>query len=198
MSQMYQIQLSSSVTRRVDAADEITYPIELTEILPSDDMRELFRQALEKRGFENDGNSADGHRLMGRGPAGEELTVDLNEMKVTARLEKAADLSTEVSLNQWVDEEYLDDARAAATDTMAQKRRVAEAQLRKEADGIQKDLSKRLADSEDARQRQLHEALQEAYAEALKQKAGQLGDITEMTEGTTADGQYELVIRVSQ
>jgi len=44
----------------------------------------------------------------------------------------------------------------------------------------------------------LNEILQEVYAESLKRKAGQMGDILEVSESTSEDGNYELVIRVAQ
>ena len=40
--------------------------------------------------------------------------------------------------------------------------------------------------------------LQEVYAEALKRQAGQLGEVMEVREGTSPEGQYELVIKVAR
>ena len=42
----------------------------------------------------------------------------------------------------------------------------------------------------------LHEVLQETYAEALKQKAAQLGTVVEQSESLDENGSYELKIRI--
>lgn len=42
----------------------------------------------------------------------------------------------------------------------------------------------------------MNQALQDVYAEALKRKARALGDVVEQVEGTNAQGEYELVIKV--
>ena len=45
--------------------------------------------------------------------------------------------------------------------------------------------------------RQLNEILQQVYAESLKRKAAQLGDIMNIQE-STHDGEYELVIHIER
>ena len=63
---------------------------------------------------------------------------------------------------------------------------------------VQQEVARRLEESESARLRQLNELVQQVYSESLKKKAAQLGDIVEVTESTSEDGNYELVIRVTQ
>ena len=194
MSQMYQIRLASSVTRTVHIGDSVSYPLKLTGILPEEDLLDLLRQALRRRGFEADEGNP--QQLIGRGDAGERIVVDLDAMTVTAGLDEEAEISTEVTALG--DGDTRREALADARQVLAEQRRQAETELKREGRKAQKDLTRRLADSEEQRQRQLHEVLQEVYAEALKRKAGQLGDVMEVREGTSPDGQYELVIKVAQ
>ncbi len=86
MSQMYRIRLASSVTRTVKAGDSVSYPLRLTGILPEDDLLELLRQALLRRGFVADAENPE--RLEGEGSAGERIVVDLGAGTVTASLEQ--------------------------------------------------------------------------------------------------------------
>ena len=44
MSQCYHISLSESVSRQIKSDDRVSYPIQLTEILPVDEMRQLLKQ----------------------------------------------------------------------------------------------------------------------------------------------------------
>ncbi len=203
MSQMYQVRLASSVTRSVQAGDAVSYPLRLTGILPEEDLLELLRQALQRRGFvapegsqRSTAEEENPQLLTGQGSAGERIVVDLDAMTVTASLAEEADLATEVDV---VGMGYSrKQAAEEARQDLEERRRQAEARLAREGKMVQKELTRRLADSDEERRGQLHEVLQEVYAEALKRKAGELGDVMEVREGTTPDGQYELVIKVAQ
>ena len=92
MSQCYHIELKQSVTRVVRAEDSVTYPLELTEILPADEMREALRRVLTEAGWEPAGDN----RFESVGPAGETLSADLETMELTATLEAEKKLAEEV------------------------------------------------------------------------------------------------------
>ena len=42
----------------------------------------------------------------------------------------------------------------------------------------------------------MNHTLQDVYAEALKRKAGRMGEVIEQHEGVNENGEYELVIKV--
>lgn len=193
MSQLYRLQLSSSVSRTVTASDSVCYPIRLTAIQPEDEMVELLREALLRHGFEPDGED---HLLRGRGPEGEDLVVDLDAMTLTATLEEEKELVTQAAAHGTGESRR--EARVRAEAELDANREAAEQRLEREGKQVQRQLSRRLERSEAARNRQLHEVLQEVYAEALKRKARTLGDVTELRESTSDDGQYELVITIEQ
>ena len=193
MSQCYHIELKRAVTREVRAEDSVSYPIELTEILPPEEMTEVLRRVLAEAGWE----TAEDGRLASEGPDGETLTADLKAMELTATLTAEKRVAAEVKA-----------AGQGGTTRLA--RRSAEIQLEEKAEvvgemiegtarrDVEREATDRLEKSEDARQRVMNELLQRVYTEALKRKAGQLGDILEIRESTGEDGDYELLIRVAQ
>lgn len=195
MSQCYHAELKESVSRVVRGEDSVSYPIELTEILPAEEMVELLRDQLEKNGW--NANGEDQTIWVTTGSGGEKLTIDLSEMELTATIESEREVISEATVH-------------TSAESRKQARRLAVQQLKEETQALgdqiedsgtkelQKEVTEQLANSESDRQRTMHELLQQVYAESLKRKAGQLGDIMEITESTGEDGNYELTIRIEQ
>lgn len=193
MSQSYRVELKSSVSRSVQADDRVSRRIELTEILPAAEMKDLLRAELEAAGFAQD--EASPGKLSALGEAGEEIVVDLDAMELTASLAEEREVSTEVS------------ARGSAWNRRAARKQAAEELARREAQAhgdleargktLQGEVSRKLEESEPGRMRRMNEILQRVYAESLKRKARRLGDVLEVREGVTPEGEYELVIKVS-
>ena len=190
MSQCYRVQLQASISRTVEAEDSVSYPLELTALLPEPEMRDLLASALAQQGW-----TADGRIFRRTGPSGEALELDLDTMTLTARLARQSEVVTDVEA-----------VGRAESQTHAEQEARRLLQERGEAAGqgiaeagkrtLQREVSAALAAGEDARRAELHGVLQQVYAEALKRKAGQLGNVMEVLEGTDADGNYELSIRV--
>jgi len=193
MSQCYQIDLKQSVVRVVRAEDSISYPLELTEILPPEEMGEMLRQVLTAAGWE----TANEDRFETTGPGGERLTIDLETMELTATLEVEKELVAEAGATGQGESNQV--ARQVARAQLDAKAAALGQQLEESGQrDVEKETTTRLDESEDARQRQLNELLQQVYTEALKRKAGQLGEILEVRESTGESGDYELLIRVAQ
>jgi hypothetical protein len=193
MSQCYRVQLKASISRTVEAEDSVSYPLELTALLPAPEMAELLAQALVRDGWTAD----PGGRVYRRTAAGgEEWSLDLDAMTVTARLQRESEVTAEVEAS-------------GAGDSNKQAQQVARRQLEVRGESVgsqiaeagtrtlQREVREALAAGEDARRSALHGLLQQVYAEALKRKAGQLGTVLEVQESTGADGNYELTIRVA-
>src|SRR3954463_9725450 len=53
MSRAYRIRVSESLSRTLRAEDSVSTHLELLEILPPEQMADLLRPELERRGFEN-------------------------------------------------------------------------------------------------------------------------------------------------
>lgn len=193
MSQCYRVQLKASISRCVEAEDSVSYPLDLTCILPEPDMQSLLKDALIRQGWTADATS--GNVFHKTGPNGEDLSVDLEAMTVTARLERKSEVKAEVEVTgrgQSQDQANKDAQRELRDRGNAAGDQIAEAGAR----SLQREVREALLAGDEARRSELHGLLQEVYAEALKQKAGQLGTVMEVQESTNAEGNYELTIRV--
>lgn len=193
MSQLYSIELKSAVTERIETADSVAYPIALQDILPQEDMKDLLRESLVNNGFEADEENE--NILTKQGAGGEDIIFNLDDMEVTARLEDAKDVTAEVNATgrAYDDQEM---ARRNAQEKLKAQEDAVRRELAKETSELQSELSDRLAESESERMREINEVLQDVYADALKRKAGQMGDIMEVHESTSPEGEYELTIRI--
>ena len=194
MSQVYHIALRESVVRVVRSCDSVSYPISLTQLLPEEDMKALLRATLEADGWEP---LKDKPNVLIQIHGEEQWTLDLDTMELTATLESESEVSANVNVTG-----------SAESERTAQE--VAKRRLREKAEAVgqsieesgrrelQERVTAELAKGEEDRMRAMNEVLQRVYAEALKRKAGQLGEVLEVQEGTNQDGNYELVIRVAQ
>lgn len=196
MSQCYRVQLKESVTRVVKGEDSISYPIELTQILPPEEMLDLLKEQLKEQGWEAD--NEDETVFVTEGPGGEALRIDLEEMELTASISSERIVKTQAEAHG-ASERSENQAQADAKAKLAQ-----EVQMRGDSiedagtKELQAEVTEQLAESESDRQRQMNEILQKVYAESLKRKARQLGDVVETLESTSEDGNYELTIRIEQ
>jgi|GEM_PF-660639 len=196
MSQCYRVSLKSSICRTVEGEDSVSYPIELTEILPPEEMASVLREALERDDWERL-EEGDDNKWRTTGPAGEELVIDLDEMEITATIHEESEVSAEVEVTG-----IGEGKGSAQQDAQHQLREQEQATGDAIEDAGRRDLREqireKLEESEKDRARQVNRLLQEVYAESLKRKAGQLGEILDIQEGTGASGDYELTIRVGQ
>ena len=193
MSQTYRVKLKNAVSRRVSADDSVSYPISLTDVLSHAEMKDLLRERLQEKGFEEvEGKPG---QLKKKGSAGEDIVVDLDQMQVTATIVEEKEVSMEVQVEGV--SESRKHAQQVAEQKLAEKSRAADRELRtRVSDEVQKKVTKRLEDSEEERMRLLNEVMQEVYADAVKQKARTLGDVVDVRESTSAEGQYQLDIRI--
>lgn len=192
MSQLYRIQLKTSVSETFSLSDQIVHRLELTSILGEEEMLDILKQVLDTEGFEE---QEDGTYTK-QGNNDETITFDLENMEVSASLEQEKSLATEATASG----QAWDDRRAARKDAqqrLADARDAARSQLETQSKELQKELSKTLEKGESERMRKINEILQQVYAESLKRKARQLGDVMEVSESTN-QGQYELVIHIEQ
>ncbi|MEM7385571.1 MAG: hypothetical protein AAF514_11560 [Verrucomicrobiota bacterium] len=196
MSQCYHIELKTAVNRLVKGEDSVSYPIELSEILPKDEMVALLREQLKQAGWKSTNEEETVFET--EGPAGETLTISLDSMELTAALATEKEVEAEASATGR-SEAGTEAARQQAQRLLKEEASVLGDQIEDAGTKeLQHQIREQLAESEEARQRIMNELLQGVYAESLKRKAGQLGDIMEISESTGEDGNYELTIRVEQ
>ncbi|MEM1347600.1 MAG: hypothetical protein AAGI01_03525 [Myxococcota bacterium] len=186
MSLSYRVSLQ--VQEVVSADDKTVHKLDLHDVLPEEEMKDLLRESLEQRGFEQ---GEEEHTMVRQGDGGETITVNLDTMEVTTELEAESEVRGKV--DAWGDAE-----------TRAGARRQAESSARSQADQmvergqkeVQRRVTQQLAEGEADRLEQMNEVLQDVYSEALKRKARRMGDVVEQAEGTNENGEYELVIKV--
>lgn len=189
MSQTYHCQLKESVSRTIRIGDSIKHTLSLTEILPLEEMKQILREVLADAGFSSQEN--DRWTLQ---EGDDQTTIDLDTMEVTVHREERKTLQTEVTATGRGYRPTL--ARQVAKDNLAHQKDVADRRLAAEEGRLQRALSDEMEVADAERREVLHLLLQQVYAESLKRKARQLGDVMEISEGTTAQGEYELVIKV--
>ena len=188
MSLSYRVTLQ--VSEVVSADDKTVHQLDLRDILPQDEMRDLLRQALLDRGFEQD-QDQDSQRLVRRETSGEVVSVDLASLELTAELESASEVRGKV--DAWGDAESRAGAQRQAE---ASAQRQADSMVERGRQDVQRRVTKQLAEGEPARLEEMNHVLQDVYAEALKRKARRMGDVVDQREGTNEHGEYELVIKV--
>ena len=187
MSLSYRVSLK--VCEVVAADDKTIHQLDLRDVLPEEEMKDLLRARLIEQGFEQ--SEDDENKLVREGKTGETVSVDMETLELTAELEMEQEVSGTV--DTWGDSH----TRAAA-------KRQAEARAQQQADAMlergqqkaQSEVSSRLAAGESDRLEEMNQVLQDVYSEALKRKARRLGDVIEEYEGTNEAGEYELVIKI--
>ncbi len=185
MSLSYRVTLQ--VSEVVGADDKTVHQLDLRDILPEDEMKDLLRNSLKEKGFEED---EDG-KLVRKEESGETITVDMESLELVTELEQETEVTGRV--DAWGDAESRSVAKERAE---ASAQRQADSILERGQKDAQRKVTDQLAKGEKDRLDEMNEVLQDVYSEALKKKARQMGDVVEEYEGTNEEGEYELVIKV--
>jgi hypothetical protein len=190
MSRAYRISVKESDTRHLKAGDEIGTTLELLEILPPEDMATLLREELKNRGFEEqpDGTLVrkDGATTVTVDPCSGEVTVKA-EAEATVAQEAKRDATGfndvgpgEASLRDKVREQLKQDLDKRFDQEQAALQKQATEQLEKKLQELQPEIS---------------EVVNKVTRDALKEKAQQLGTVTEISEDA-ASGSLTIKIEV--
>jgi len=177
MSRAYRISVKESDTRHLKAGDEIGTQLELLEILPPEDMATLLRNELKTRGFEEqpDGTlvRTDGAVTVTVDPCSGEVTVKAQTEETVsqeARREASGfnDIGpSETSLRDRVKDQLKQDLDKKFEQEQSRLQTKATEQLEKHLQKIQPEIS---------------EVVNKVTRDALKQKAQQMGTVTEISE----------------
>ena len=189
MSRAYKIKVKESARRLLRARDQVSTQLELLEILPPERMADLLANELQRRGFKSEGAGT-----LQRAADGIVIEVNTKTATVTAKVEIEQSVLVEGERQAWTE------ARGAQ----------AKQEERKYRDELQRDLQ-RQTDEQRAKlqtqvtdrlerhltdlRKELDQAVNRVIAEALKEKAAQLGQIKELTEDA-ATGSLTIVLEV--
>lgn len=177
MSRAYRISVKESDTRHLKAGDEIGTQLEILEILPPEDMATLLRNELKNRGFEEQADGTlvrkDGAVTVTVDPCSGEVTVKAQTEETVsqeARREASGfnDIGpSETSLRDRVKDQLKQDLDKKFEQEQSRLQTKATEQLEKHLQKIQPEIS---------------EIVNKVTRDALKQKAQQMGTVTEISE----------------
>ena len=178
MSRAYRIRVKESLKRDLKAEDSIRTQIEMLEILPAEQMGEMLARELEARGFERQEDGT----LVRKSENGVCVTVEPCSGEVTIRAE--AEDSVELEGHR---EGYgYDDVGPGNKHIKERLSNELKADLEKRADQhaekVQTAATNKLEKELQDLQPEITEVANRVTAEALKQKAAQMGEIKEISE----------------
>ena len=189
MSRAFRIQVSEGVQRIVHVEDGVQGTIDVLPILAPERMAELLATELEKRGYTR--TDQDGELVLVKVGEGN-VTVEVNVRTGTVTVSIAEEVQVNVSTTASGTAENIEDARKQAEDRAMRQLEAAVVPLQEAA---RREATARL-EAELAEVRpELDAVVNAATAEALVEKARELGDI-ESIEGSAADGNLTIKVRV--
>jgi ABC-type phosphate transport system auxiliary subunit len=187
VSRAFVIRVAAGNRRVVQVADGVCTDIELLPILPRERLGEILGAELEGRGFTISEGSA--RRV---DDDGVEIAVELETGQVSARVEEREVVERGAERNvRSVNAELSASARKAVEKELNE-------QLEREIDAeqkkMQREVTKKLEEKLRDLQQELDEVSKRVAGAALKEKAGQLGEITELSED--ASGGITIKVKV--
>jgi hypothetical protein len=189
MSRAYRIRVRESLRKMVTTRDHVSTQLEVLEILPAEQMAALLGQELERRGFERKGAALVQTR------DGVTVTVDPKTGTVTVTAEGVQNITLEAEREG----RSFDDAGPGAAQVRKVLQEQAQKDLQKQAEReearLQSEVTDRLAGQLADLRKELDDAVNRVTAEALKQKAAQMGQIKEMTEDPQT-GSLTIIVEV--
>ena len=192
MSRAYRISVSESVKKHIRVSDGIKTQLELLSVLGAEAMSGLLAADLSTRGFELRGqhmvrDDEDGVQIA-IGVSGD----DAGHVTVRLARNRAVDIEVERSRQVYIDEVDAEAERAALKEqvdrTIDRRARAAEQKLSAEVTSV---LEHKLRDL----RAELDTIANRVTAEALKVRAGQLGEIREIAEDPET-GSLTIKVRV--
>ena len=186
MSRAYRIRVKETVSKVIRAEDHVSSQLEMLDILPCDQMADLLAEELVRLGFKRNGDK------VVRTQGNIEVQVELETGTVTVRSEKSKDVSVS---GERIGRGYDAEGTNVKGDLMKSLR----SDLAGEISDREKSLQNQLTDNLEAAladlRRELDQAVNRVTAQALKQKASQIGQIKELTEDPES-GSMTIVVEV--
>jgi hypothetical protein len=177
MSRAYRIQVKETLKRTLKGEDRITTQLELLEVLPADQMADLLKHELEKRGFKE---RPDG--LLERKDGDVTVTVDVNTGTVTVQAEASEDIELQGHREGVSYDDVGPNSKSVKQNLQKELQKDLEKRAEQRATELQGKATEKLEGHLNELQKELSQAVNRVTAEALKQKAAQLGQIKELSE----------------
>lgn len=175
MSRCYRISVSESLQRHVQVDDGLQTQLELLDILPSERMAELLAARLLEKGYQR----TEGTTLRKTLESGVVVEVDVETGSVDISLTEEAELALSRERTTTVADVDPNSVRDALSSRVKE-------QLEAEADdateALRVEVTRKLEAALAGIRSELDDAVNRATADALKEKARSLGEVTEISE----------------
>jgi hypothetical protein len=192
MSRAYRIRVRESIQKVIRAEDHVSTSVELLDILPPERMGELLGQELEKRGYEPELNG----RVVTKKQHGVTVEVELDTGKVTVRAEGKENLDLREERETVADTDWSDSRKSQIQQNL---KRQVQQELSERAQEKQAELQRHITSALEQElgdvRKELESAVNKATAEALKERAAQIGSVKEITEDAQT-GSLTIVVEV--
>ena len=188
MSRMYRIRVSESVTKLVHVGDAVASDLEILPVLAPERMKELLAGALSARGFACDGDTA-----TREGEDGVLVTVDLACGRVSASVSTVKNVQAHGEHQASVTRAQAQ--RGAEPRARARLKANLEQAVEHQEKKLQKDATRRLEGTLRDLRGEMDQVVSRVTIEALKVRAGQLGEIEELREDAEK-GELTIKVRV--
>jgi hypothetical protein len=187
MSMAYRIRAASSEERTIHVEDGVCSSLEILDVLPRDNMKELLAAELEKRGFTRKGD-----KLKRQEKDGIEIEVDVKEGTITARIGQGEKVGVKVERSGVARNANDAEAQARLDDSV---KREVERQFQEKQEKMRGEATKKLEGRLKDLKKELDQVVNRVTAEALKQKARSMGEIEEIAEDKES-GAVTIKVRV--
>lgn len=185
-------QVSASAREEVNEQDCVTRPLVLTPIIPAEEQREIMREKLKERGWQE---QEDGGLTRQRGKVAERIDLEAMHVETTVDMTEAIEHHASQAVTARTDQ--IDEAHVQAAQQLAESVQVTEKEKAAARAEMVRQITEAIEETEEARTRELNEVAQEVYSESLKRKARTLGTVTEIQESQDGDD-YQLTIKIKE
>jgi hypothetical protein len=189
MSRAYRIRVRESLKRVLRAHDRVCDQLEILEILPRQQMGALLEQELLGRGFQRRGE------VLVRQQNGVTVTVDPAAGTVTLEAEAARKIELEAEKEGRAFDDVGPTSREVRKSLREEARRSLAGQAEQQQTELETGVADELQDVLGAVRGELDQVVNRVTAQALKQKAAQLGEIKQITEDPET-GSLTIVLEV--
>ena len=189
MSRSYRVTVKESVNRVVKVEDRVCTCLEILEVLPPDQMAELLARELEGKGFERQGD------VLVREQEGIRVTVNARSGEVTVEAEAAERVKVEAEVHGAAFDDAGSSQRQVKDQLKINAVKKVEDKVSEKTAILQGKVTDKLEAELAGLRGELDQVVNRVTAEALKQKAAQMGQIKEMTEDPDT-GNLTIVVEV--
>jgi hypothetical protein len=178
MSRAYRITVKESETRHLKAGDEICTDLEILEILPPEDMGTLLRNELKNRGFEEQ----DDGTMTRKEKNGVTVTIDPCNGQVTVKAETGEMINQEVKRDATGFNDVGPNEKSLRERVKEQLKSDLDRKFEQEQSRLQTEATQELEKRLNELQPEISQIVNQVTRDALKQKAQQMGTVTEVSE----------------